>query len=94
MTTKFRDRHHAHGPSEDIIPMPWLETEYGIDESDRAGSVGRRLRSVAEGDLTSPGDLQRRCAPVSTSGGRNSSSWPDTPRMLATTTRWKSARKR
>jgi len=48
------------GRSKDIIQMPWLETEYGIDESDRLVLSDGGWRSVAAGDLTSWGALERR----------------------------------
>jgi hypothetical protein len=48
------------GPGKGIIQTPWLETEYGIDESDRLILPDDGWRSVADGDLTNWGALERR----------------------------------
>jgi hypothetical protein len=48
------------GRSRDIIQMPWLETEYGIDESDRLVLSDDGWRSVADGNVMSWGALERR----------------------------------
>jgi hypothetical protein len=48
------------GQRKNIVQMPWLETEYRINESDWLVLSDEGWGSVAEGDLRSWGDLERR----------------------------------
>ena len=48
------------GQRKDIVEMPWLETEYNIDESDWMVLSGDGWRAVADGDSTIWSALKRK----------------------------------
>ena len=48
------------GRHQDIIEMPWLESEYQIDESDWMVLSGDGWRAVADGDSTIWSALKRK----------------------------------